>query len=156
MAHFFLKKKTLTSFYIQGFVYDSITITKVFSKSILILKMAIFEFLPTFENLIQFQSDCFFVSQIFKVQPKRNSIEQINLSLLRRPFFFAKQFSFGALLKRSMPARQSYKHFTSAKYNPRVAIWAIFQLYNSRVVIYACKALYKIDHRSLIQRPARP
>ena len=38
------------------------------------------------------------------------------------------------------------KHFTSVNYNPRVVIWAIFKSYDSRVVNYDCKVLYKIDH----------
>ena len=42
---------------------------------------------------------------------------------------------------------QSYKHFTSVNYNPRVVIWAIFKSYDSRVVNYDRKMLYKIDHR---------
>ena len=45
---------------------------------------------------------------------------------------------------------QSYKHFTSVNYDPRVVIWAIFQSYDSRVVYYNCKVLYNIDHWSIL------
>ena len=41
---------------------------------------------------------------------------------------------------------QSYKHFTSVNYDSRVVIWSFSSQYNSRVVNYDCKVLYKIDH----------
>ena len=47
---------------------------------------------------------------------------------------------------------QSYKHFTSVNYDPRVVIWAISQSYDSRVINYDCKVLYKIDHSSRSQQ----
>ena len=45
---------------------------------------------------------------------------------------------------------QSYKHFTIVNYNSRVVIWANLSQYNSRVVNYNCKVLYRIDHCSVI------
>ena len=42
---------------------------------------------------------------------------------------------------------QSYKHFTILINDPKVVTWAIFLSYNSSVVNYDRKVLYKIDHR---------
>ena len=50
-------------------------------------------------------------------------------------------------LKFLINSGKSYKHFTSGNYDPRVVIWQFSSQYDSRVVNYDRKVLYKIAHR---------
>ena len=46
---------------------------------------------------------------------------------------------------------QSYKQFTLVNYDSRVVTWTISYSYDSRVVNYDGKVLYKIDHWCVIK-----
>ena len=80
----------------------------------------------------------------------------------RRIRHLAPRFRFRATRPACLPSQNNLnpvaniiKHFTIITYDSRVIIWAIFKSYDSRVINYDVKVLYKIDRTSCWFPPHR-